>query len=613
MKPRAALAFVLALAAAYTKGAVSDVRADTAVAPVPSEMVLYADRDDDDADGVVDGRSSQLSARARADLVALPPSFAGKKLALEGDVARVVLQGRPLALPTNVPAGSELQGLRAGRAKLVVGEGRDLHEIGLRVVAFALEDVKSAELDAGKTHLTFSRAFPEASPMADPDGFRVVVRGARTAPTVDVVSLSAKGRVLDALRGVPVDAPCEAPRATPDRPAEPVSSEPCARSRTLRLVVDRIDRDHQGSLGRSLLAEVGGLVVVAEAGKKRTSIHVGGPRDTPRGPMARLRLRVKSTMFRAEKTGKPALFANEGAALESMRADFDDAASLWAQCGIAFAEPDMRIAPPPPPYLVSFGNDLGLPSSGGTISVKVEGKKVKLVLPAGRLPLDAARLFTLELEKAGFRGEVSRNARIAPGAFGSADVRVVKSDGTLAKVEADGILSSDLAMNVAIGEVDLSDGLTHFGDMDSPAGTLEERALVKSLDESDPRILRVLYVPYFAGGGRVGESFIYGDGSSVKNVVLLDRSGIRTRRSSHAVAHELGHALLDVPGHPDDFGTDTPSLLMDSDASDASVYGPRRLTVDECSRVLVESGPRGKVPLLESWPFEPVPLPPLAP
>jgi hypothetical protein len=379
------------------------------------------------------------------------------------------------------------------------------------------------------------------------------------------------------------------------------------------LVVDRIDRDHQGSLGRSLLAEVGGLVVVAEGGKKRTSIHVGGPRDTPRGPMARLRLRVKSTMFRAEKTGKPALFTNEGAALESMRADFDDAASLWAQCGIAFAEPDLRIAPPPPPYLVSFGNDLGLPSSGGVVSVKVEGKKVKLLLPAGRLPVDAARLFAIELEKAGFRAEVSRNARIAPGAFGSADVRVAKSDGTLAKVEAEGVLSTDPAMNVAIGEVDLSDGLTHFGDMDSPAGTLEERALVKSLDDSDPRVLRVLYVPFFAGGGRVGESFIYGDGSSVKNVVLLDRSGIRTRRSSHAVAHELGHALLDVPGHPDDFGTDTPSLLMDSDASDASVYGPRRLMVEECARVLVESGPRGKIPLLESWPFEPVPLPTLTP
>lgn len=610
MKARAALAFVIALAACL--GTVTDARSDARSA-LPVDLVLYADLDDDDADGVVDGRATQLSTRARTDLTPLSAAFAGKRLALGGDVARVVLQGRPLALPTNVPAGSEIQGLHAGRGTLFVGDGRDPREIPLRVVAFTFEDPRAVDLDAGKTHLTFSRAFPEASPLADPDGFRVVVRGSQTYPTVDVVSLSAKGRVLDALRGVPVDAPCEVTHVTRSAPEEKVAPVECARSRSLRLVVDRIDRDHQGSLGRSLLAEVGGLVVVAEGGKKRTSIHVGGPRDTRNGPMPRLRLHVKSTMFRAEKTGKPALFANEGAALDSMRADFDDAASLWAQCGIAFAEPDMRISPPPPPYLVSFGNDLGLPSSGGVVSVKVEGKKLKLVLPAGRLPLDAARLFAIELEKAGFRGEVSRNARIAPGAFGSADVRVSKADGALARVEAEGLLSSDASMNVAIGEVDLSDGLTHFGDMDSPAGTLEERALVKSLDESDPRILRVLYVPYFAGGGRVGESFIYGDGSSVKNVVLLDRSGIRTRRSSHAVAHELGHALLDVPGHPDDFGTDTPSLLMDSDASDASGYGPRRLTVDECARVLVESGPRGKVPLLEAWPFEPVPLPALAP
>ena len=166
MKARAALAFVLALAAAYTLGAVYDGReadAAPASASAPSEIVLYADRDDDDADGVIDGRATQLSARARTDLLALPTAFAGKKITLDGDVARVVLQGRPLALPTNVPAGSELQGLRAGRAKLMVGEGRDLREVGLRVVAFAFEDVGAAELDPGKTHLTFSRAFPEAS------------------------------------------------------------------------------------------------------------------------------------------------------------------------------------------------------------------------------------------------------------------------------------------------------------------------------------------------------------------------------------------------------------------------------------------------------------------
>jgi hypothetical protein len=145
-----------------------------------------------------------------------------------------------------------------------------------------------------------------------------------------------------------------------------------------------------------------------------------------------------------------------------------------------------------------------------------------------------------------------------------------------------------------------------FGDMDSPSGTLEERSLVKSL-EPVTRGAHVVYVPYFSGGGRIGESFIYGDGSSVRNVVIVDRSGARARQSSHAVAHELGHVLLDMPGHPDDFGKDTPHLLMDSDASDASAYGPRRLTNDECARIVRESGPRSKAPILEVLPRGPVP------
>lgn len=167
-------------------------------------------------------------------------------------------------------------------------------------------------------------------------------------------------------------------------------------------------------------------------------------------------------------------------------------------------------------------------------------------------------------------------------------------------------MTTDRTLAVALGVVELSDGLTHFGDMDSPSGTLEERSLVKSL-EPVTRGAHVVYVPYFAGGGRIGESFIYGDGSSVRNVVIVDRSGARARQSSHAVAHELGHVLLDMPGHPDDFGKDTPHLLMDSDASDASAYGPRRLTNDECARIVRESGPRSKAPILEVLPRGPVP------
>jgi hypothetical protein len=90
-------------------------------------------------------------------------------------------------------------------------------------------------------------------------------------------------------------------------------------------------------------------------------------------------------------------------------------------------------------------------------------------------------------------------------------------------------------------------------------------------------------------------------------VVLLDRAGIRARKSSLTLAHELGHVLMDMPGHPDDFGVDTPTILMDSDASEASPYGPRRITVDECVRVLRQAGPTARVPLLSPLTLTPIP------
>jgi hypothetical protein len=142
--------------------------------------------------------------------------------------------------------------------------------------------------------------------------------------------------------------------------------------------------------------------------------------------------------------------------------------------------------------------------------------------------------------------------------------------------------------------------------MDSVAGTLEERTLLKAIDDGDPQTLEVVVVPFFSGGGRIGESFIASDLSSVRNVVLLDRAGVRARRSSLTLAHELGHVLMDLPGHPDDYGVDTPTLLMDSDASDASPFGPRRLTIDECVRVVKQAGPKARVPLLQEWKLTPL-------
>ena len=132
------------------------------------------------------------------------------------------------------------------------------------------------------------------------------------------------------------------------------------------------------------------------------------------------------------------------------------------------------------------------------------------------------------------------------------------------------------------------------------------RTLVKAVDDGDPRTIEVIVIPFFAGGGRIGESFIASDGSSMRNVVIIDRAGVRARRTSMTLAHELGHVILDEPGHPDDYGIDTPTLLMDSDASDASPFGPRRLTVDECARAVRQSGPGARVPLLAEWKLAPM-------
>ena len=40
---------------------------------------------------------------------------------------------------------------------------------------------------------------------------------------------------------------------------------------------------------------------------------------------------------------------------------------------------------------------------------------------------------------------------------------------------------------------------------------------------------------------------------------------------------------------------------MDADAADATIFGPRRLTVQECERALRQSGPTAPVPLLDEW------------
>ncbi len=498
---------------------------------------------------------------------------------------------------SSVPFATSWRASAAARPSVAPGVG-----------AFEFQDQGGATLDSARVHLALSRALPDSAPEADREGFRVALRGRAAGSKIDLVSLSPSGVLLDALRAVPLSLPCPAPASGAQG-----GDEACARTGPLRLVMDDLDRSALLTRDRSLRAEVGGRVLVVEDSRALASIPVGGPL-TPAGLLGRTRVHVRAIVLRAEKNGPPGLGGTDAEALSLLRVELADASMFWGQCGITLGPPeglDVVLASPPPPFLVALGDDLGLPSSGGIVRLKVLGKKIAVELPAGLSPLAAATRISSELSRAGFQAAVSTNARIAPGASPSADVLVRRADGTLVAVEPDGALSTDPTLTVRIGSVDLSDGLSHFGDMDSVAGTLEERTLVKALDDGDPRIVKLLVVPYFVGGKRIGESFIWGDGSSVKNVVLVDRSGVRARRSSHAVAHELGHVLLDAPGHPDDWGEDTPTALMDSDASDPSVYGPRRISIAECARVYRESGPRSKIPLLEPWPFQPVKIPDL--
>jgi hypothetical protein len=281
---------------------------------------------------------------------------------------------------------------------------------------------------------------------------------------------------------------------------------------------------------------------------------------------------------------------------------------LRGQCGNHFGGGEqitVDVVDPPPQYLVAIGCDLGLPASGGVITVGVGSETLSVKTRSGDSPVMAAQAVATAAAAAGLRATVSTNARILPGALRTADILFRTANGGFADVHVvpSTHLSTDATLSVCLGEVNLGDGLSHFEDLDAAAGTVEERALVRAYQDDDPSTIDVFIVPSFSKTGRIGESFIDADGTGIQNAVIIDRAGIRSGARSYALAHEIGHVLLDMPGHPDDFGVDRPWVLMDADAADSSIFGPRRLSNEECERAIVQSGPGSAVPLLERWPL----------
>lgn len=585
--------------------AVVDARAD-------DRVVLFADRDDDDVDGVPDGEQAKVPRGPELHAIAHPaPIPNGATFTVSSDVVRLLADGAPLAAGASVPPATarlEIQGLRAGRAEVGV-LGRT---VPVGVVAVHAIDGDGRAVDLARSHASMQRTPPDRlgdDPFGDggdPDAVRFVVVGHvdDLPATLNLISIAESGASIDALTDVPLgEVPCR--KGTP-------AGLTCASTRPIRAVADDIDRSHPLVADRSLKVELGGAIAVASAQmEKRQMLRVQGPRRSPVGPIARLRATLRMFLVRVTPKGPPPVGGDDAGAIEVARGEIERANGMWGACGVSFGPPkqaQIRVVDPPRAHLLAIGCDHGLPASGGTVRLRVDGREVTAKIARGMRPAAAARVVAAAIAKAGFDARVSDNLAMGAGAFGTADVLVRQKGGNLATIEppSRGPLISDATLTACIGRVELEDGLSHFGDVDAVAGTVEERALIKAFDDGDPATIEVFLVPAFAGSGRIGESFITADGGALRNLLVEDRAGIRADRASFALAHELGHVLLDDPGHADDWGIDTPTRLMDADAANPSAFGPRRLTAGECARTLRQSGPGAPVALLRPWPLRPL-------
>ncbi|MEB2323697.1 MAG: hypothetical protein OZ921_14390, partial [Sorangiineae bacterium] len=465
---------------------VSLARAEPAGAPAPRPLParIFADLDDDDADGVADALEPWTAASG-ADVIP-----ADGVTAVSGDAARLV--------------GGGLQGVRAGQVTLELGAGARAE---LAVVALAPIDAAGRRLDLAASHASMSRVLPPglapegAPPDADALAWLAVGPPAALPARITLRSWFADGRALDRLEGVALEAvAC---------PPETRLGLACRKSPPIRASTDAVDREHPASRATSILAEAGGRIAVEVDGLKASSIRVGGPRDTPLGPLERLRARLRVHVVRLAPGGAPAIGGDDAGALTLARDQVEIASALFSQCGIHFglrAKLDVEVVDPPPAHLVAVGCELGLPASGGALALIAGGRKLRVATRAGQTPAEVASSLAVAVRAAGLRATLSPNPRARSGALPTVDVLIRGAGGARVPLAADGEtpLSSDATLSACLGAVELADGLRHFTDYDAAAGTVEERSLVKAYDDGDPRTVEVFIVPSFTKLGRVG-------------------------------------------------------------------------------------------------------------
>ncbi len=607
---RVAFAGLSALASAglFAALALAAPRGKTRPAPhadVPGiSITLFADQDDDNNNGIADDTEARVVGAAADNVRWLDLGHSQRLLDVEGPV-RAIIDGRPLhgKLAHPVPVRRlGLQGVAHGTAEVQLSDVT----LRVRVLELAAVDVTGARIDLARSHASISRVLPAelAGPGAprDADALRWVAIGpAGSLPqSVAIRSTLPEGGRLDELSHVQLSQTSCPPHTAPDLA--------CTGTPPIRVTVDRVDRSHPGSASHSLLGEVGGRIEVSVAGRAVASLRVGGPRHSALGPIGRYRAHLRVRVVRLMPGGSAPIGGSTKGAIAIARREVRTASRLWGQCGIHFGygkSLDVKVVDPPPPHMLAVGCDLGLPASGGKVAFRAGRRVFKLTTHPGQTPLRVANALAQVVRHGGLEAIVSENPRISPGALPTADVLVRTRRGRMIPLSPlhGGALSDDSTLRVCLGEVNLTDGLDHFNDFDAVSGTVEERSLVKAFDDGDPTTIDVFIVPNFARTGRIGESFLASPDASIGNTVIVDRAAVQAGARSYAFAHELGHVLLDMPGHPDDYGVDHPSSLMDADAADPTIFGPRRLSVKECVRALRQSGPSAPIPLLQKWPL----------
>jgi hypothetical protein len=372
------------------------------------------------------------------------------------------------------------------------------------------------------------------------------------------------------------------------------------RSGFVRLVSDSTDVSAPDVGFQLLQARLGDRVrATVDDRTQRAEIGVGGS-----GTRQRLRGTLRLTVLRITPNGPPAVGDDELQAITLARRQVEIANEIWAQCFIDFGAPEdasVQVANPPPPALLAVGDLDGLPSlRASRVQLRVNERRVgPIVIPAGSVPERTAATIARALRKAGYQADVTTNPRAELGAGMSADVVVRDARGELARLSPDGKekLTTDPQQTLTIGALDLSDGLDEFDNTLAVTGTLEERTLVKLLADQDPATIDVFLINRFVNRARQGEAFIEADGSSMANTLVFDRNAVRYERQAWVQAHELGHVLLDEAFHPDNIAADRPWLLMDADARQGRVTGPKRISDAECERARRRSGP-GAHPVL---------------